>query len=144
MKAFDEASNFGMLYNLMVHGDYVCKFVYITMTLFLTLYLPPLPPSFPFPFSLSLSPLSLPPVSSNFDIVVGLSSSPSSPSTPALPEFLSQLQVQGNLVEGEGQRSAEGASLVDQCSDLYNRARYKDGVSYTLSVLVIVQCMIVI
>jgi hypothetical protein len=72
----------------------------------------------------------LPPVSSNGHVVVGLSFSPSSPSSlAALPEFLSQLQVQGSLAEGEGQSSAEGASLVDQCSDLYNRARHKDGVS---------------
>ena len=101
--------------------------LYVIMASFLS---PSPSPSFP------LSPPP-PPVSSNLDVVVGLSSSPSSPSTPALPEFLSQLQVQGSLAEGEGQRSAEGASLVDQCSDLYNRARNKDGVSYTLSLSVI-------
>ena len=106
----------------MVRKDYVCKLLYVIMTLFLSL-------SFSLSLSLSLSPL--PPVSSNLDVVIGLSSSPSSPSTPAQPEFLSQLQVQGSLAEGEGQRSAEGASLVDQCSDLYNNARHKDGVSYT-------------
>ena len=143
-----------MLYNLMVHGDYVCKFVYITMTLFLSLSLSiSLPPSLPppslsfslFPLPIFSLPFTLPPVSSNLDVVVGLSSSPSSPSTPALPEFLSQLQVQVSLAEGEGQRSAEGASLVDQCSDLYNRARHKDGVSYTLAIVsIVVQCMIVI
>ena len=118
----------------MVHEDYVCKLFYVIMTLFLSLILY---------LSLSLS-LSLSPVSSNLDVVVGLSSSPSSPSTPALPEFLSQLQVQGSLAETEGQSSAEGASLVDQCSDLYNRARHKDGVSYTLSVSVVVLCMLMI
>ena len=113
--------------------------LYVIMASFLSLSfsLSPSPsPSFP------LSPL--PPVSSNLDVVVGLSSSPSSPSTSALPEFLSQLQVQGSLAEGEGQRSAEGASLVDQCSDLYNRARHKDGVSYTLAVSVVVLCMLMI
>ena len=73
-----------------------------------------------------------PSVSRNLHVVLGLSSSPSSPSTPSLPEFLSQLQVQGSLAEGEGQSTAERASLVDQCSDLYNRARHKDGVSQTL------------
>ena len=78
--------------------------------------------------SLSFPP-STPSVSANLHVVLELSSSPSSPSTLALPEFLSQLQVQGSLAEGEGQSAADGASLVDQCSDLYNRARHKDGVS---------------
>ena len=33
--------------------------------------------------------------------------------------------------------------MVDQCSDLYNRARHKDGVSYTLSISIVFQCMMV-
>ena len=78
-------------------------------------------------FSFSLPPLST--VSSNIHVVLKLSSSPSNPSTVALSEFLSQLQVQGSLAEGEDQSAAERASLVNQCSDLYNRARHKDGVS---------------
>ena len=85
-------------------------------------------PSFPPPLSLSLS-LSLPTVSNNHHAVLDLSASPSRPSsTLALPEFLSQLWVQGRLAEVEGQSAAERDSLVDQCSDLYNRARHKDGV----------------
>ena len=120
----------------MVCEDYICTLRYhgiVSLSFILSLS---------HPLHLSRSPPP-PPVSSNLDVVVGLSSSPSSPSTPALPEFLSQLQVQGSLAEGEGQRSADGASLVDQCSDLYSRARHKDGVSYTLSISIVLQCMIV-
>ena len=49
-------------------------------------------------------PLSPPSTSSNHVVVLGLSSSPSIPSTLALPEFLSQLQIQGSL---ESQSVAE-------------------------------------
>ena len=58
--------------------------------------------------------------------------SPSIPRTLTLIEFLSQLQQQGSLPEEEGHRAGERAGLVEQCYEMYNRARHKDGVSETL------------
>ena len=35
-----------------------------------------------------------------------------------------------SLAEGEGQLSGESAGLVEQCCEMYNKARHKDGVSH--------------
>ena len=112
MKAFDEAADFGKL----TLKQFLCKRTNSGMDIsiiFESLCLPH-PPT----------------VSNNHHAVLDLSASPSRPSsTLALPQFLSQLRVQGRLAEEGGQSATERASLVDQCSDLYNRARHKDGVS---------------
>ena len=109
MKAFDEAADFGK--------STLKQFVHKRR-------------SFGMDISIIFESLSLSPtVSNNHHAVLDLSASPSRrSSTLALPEFLSQLRVQGHLAEEGGQSATERASLVDQCSDLYNRARHKDGV----------------
>ena len=93
---------------------------FLSLSLSLSLS-PPLPP--PLFLIIRFSPF--PTVSNNLHAVEDLPATSSPNKTLALPEFLLQLQQHGRLLEGEGQ----GASLVDQCCEMYNGARHKDGVS---------------